>query len=1747
MNDKEAILIHQNENVSISRYSNEAGDSIVIKKSKGNNISVISQLRNEYEITKKYKIVGVIQPINFISNEDETYIVFQDFSGEILSEYLNKSRLNLDSILKIGINLAKILGELHIKRVIHKDINPWNILINETSLHVEIIDFGISSEVSRNVQSLVPPKELEGSLPYISPEQSGRMNRIVDYRSDLYSLGVTIYQMLTGRVPFYSQDPMEIIHGHIAVTPRLPSEIDPSIPLILSQIVMKLLEKNAENRYQSAFGVVDDFSKCLANIDQLKSYNFKLGEQDNSGKIEIPQILYGRDNELELLLSSFEDVATNNKRKLLLVTGYSGVGKSSLVQEIYKPITEKNGIYLSGKFDQFQKNIPYYALTQLFNQFCNYLLLEDQSVLNIWRNRIQKGVGNNARVLFEIIPDLELLLPDQPSIQELGAQESQNRFNLTFHNFFQSICSKEHPLVIFIDDLQWADTASLNLLKSLISSEVNQYFLPIGSYRNNEVDINHPLVATLDAIRRSNVEIVELLLENLRKSDIENILVDSLRTNVNSVTELCSLLFNRTKGNAFFITQFLLSMYEEGHLRFDHINQEWNYDLESIKKMRVSENIIELMTFKIQKLGRSSQRALQLSSVIGNQFDLEFLSIIHEKDVKETLEDLWEAIDEGLVFPLNEKYKQIRNGMIEGINYSECEFKFLHDRVQQAAYSLIPESDMKSTHLKVGRLLLNKISEEKLNDSILEIVTQFNLARDLIELETEKLRLIELNIQASKKVKASNAYDVAKGFIDISLSLLSSDTWKKQYDLTLTVFHAAVEIAYILGNTDLMTINHEAIKKNVLDFKDSIPSDLNLILYYANVSEHARAIDLGLSILKRAGVSFSKNPSPFVIILNLIKIQIAIHNFLKKKKWEIKDMVNLPVMTDKESILMTKVILSITPSVFIHSPNLFPLLIFLGMKLILKSGYVIDSSTCIACFGLIQTAVLKKSNVGYEYAMLSNSIVERLKIKYSLHIVATEFGVRHRKEHLKNTLPYLNNMLSISMEQGYILEAGYAVNFIFLTMLGMSTHIPTCMVQVAEFSKLAKKLNAPAVLKTFNTYNSLYEPLLENIDIESIVNRFEWDKEFIESLNSYATVEAGQLVAIALDLFGHISNYELVIFTYSIFEKYKDAMVGYSINNSVWFFTTLAMIDAIEFNKPVKEFTTKEMKKIIKSNCKELERWALDAPMNYLHRWRLVEARIMILKKGSRDAIESKFGEAIALAKEYEFTNDEALANEMACEYLLVNDKKQYARYHLEEAITLYTKWGAKAKVKNLEEKYHDILKNDKKLKNKSPMNPSEDTISDLTNSGNTSGITSSNLDFISVLKASNAIAEEIHLDKLLSRITAIIVENAGAEKGYIIMKEGESFFIQSSFLNSEICILQNEGLESSKKLPQSIVNLSIRTKKLVVIDEAWADNRFQKDTYIFNNKPISILVMPIIHKAELIGLVYMENNRSKGVFTSERAETLQMIASQAAISIENAKLYLNVQEVTAERSRIQTEMELAQKIQTSLLPDKAELKGYEALGYMKTADEVGGDYYDTIIGESERQFAVIGDVSGHGVTSGLIMMMAQTALHTIIRNEKDSTTADILAKVNRTLTGNIKKLDEEKYMTMKLLELEPTGSVKYSGAHLDSVVYRINSDKSEKLESSGFWLGIEDDIAPFLLEREIKLHSGDVLLLYTDGLTEAIGFDNELFGFDKLTRVIQENGTKSLEHIKDAILESLKNYKTPDDVTMLILKKTKG
>jgi predicted ATPase len=942
----------------------------------------IVRYKQEYEITHSLSIEGVVRAYSLEKYQNYRVIIFEDFGGESLKFLMNNNAFALKEFLFLAIKIAEILGEIHSSHIIHKDINPSNIVFNPYTKQLKIIDFGISTILSRENPTIKNPNILEGTLAYISPEQTGRMNRSLDYRTDFYSLGATFYELLTHQLPFDATDAMELVHCHIAKQPIPPHELNPEIPLAVSAIVMKLLAKTAEERYQSAWGIQSDLEECLVQLQNNKQIlYFPLGRHDNSDKFQIPQKLYGREAEVKTLLAAFESMVsrqssvvigqeisttdngqrTTDKSKMMLVSGYSGIGKSALVQEIYKPITERRGYFISGKFDQFGRNIPYSAIVSAFSDLVRQLLSETEASLAQWREKILTAFGANGQVIIDVIPEVELIVGKQPAVPELAPAESQNRFNLVFQDFIRVFTQPEHPLVMFIDDLQWVDVASLKLIKFLMTAPDNQYLFLIGAYRDNEVIEVHPLMLTVDEIRQAGVRVDRIFLSPLDLSNVNQLISDTLNSPPDKTIPLAELVLFKTGGNPFFMNEFLKSLYAEKLIKFDFTSKGgWQWDLELLKARDITDNVVELMASKIQKLSASTQRVLQVAAAIGNQFDLQTLAIVLEKSQKETALDLHEAVAENLVLPLSDAYKAIEEwelgtgdkedkGTRENSRDRELpitthqspitiEYKFAHDRIQQAAYSLIPTQDKQAVHWQVGQLLLHNTPPQVLQQKIFDIVNHLNFGFEFNAVQSQRDELAQLNLIAGKKAKASAAYEPAWNYLRVGMDCLSADSWLRQYDLTLALHVEAAEAAYLNGNFEEMDRLAAVVLQQAKILLDKVNVYEIKIQACTAHNKPLEAVKTALSILRMLGINFPKKPTQIDILLKLVRTKLR----LAGKR--IEDLIELPEMTDPYKLAAMRILSDVASAAYFAAPELFPLIVFEQVNLSLEHGNTAASS-----------------------------------------------------------------------------------------------------------------------------------------------------------------------------------------------------------------------------------------------------------------------------------------------------------------------------------------------------------------------------------------------------------------------------------------------------------------------------------------------------------------------------------------------------------------------------------------------------------------------------------------------------------------------------------------------------------------------------------------------------------------------------------------------------------------------------------
>ncbi|MEH2340789.1 MAG: serine/threonine-protein kinase PknK [Nostoc sp.] len=801
--------IYESSNSLVYRGIRDDGVEIIVKMLKLDYPSPqeLTRYRQEYKITRSLNLEGVVKAYSQHDYQRTLVILLEDFGGESLEQWMHKRPdifcpMPLSTFLGVAIAISDILGRIHAANVIHKDINPGNIVLNPDTGVVKIIDFGIATQFNRTNPTFKSHYILEGTFAYLSPEQTGRMNRLLDYRTDFYSLGVTFYELLTGHLPFKTTDMLELVHCHIAKQPVPPDEINTTIPKPVSDIILKLMAKNAEERYQSAWGIKADLEICaeqLAEIGQIDSIQLAL--QDVSEQFQIPQKLYGRNKEVAMLLAAFVRVAcpednriacsesnrvvalpnnsetTSQKEQagnpkfqveMMLVSGYAGIGKSALVQEIYKPITQKRGYFTSGKFDQFQHNIPYSAIAQALQKLLQQLLGEPEEQLQQWRSRLLTALGNNGQLIVDVIPEVELIIGKQSPVPEVGATEAQNRFNRIFGQFIRVFCSTEHPLVIFFDDLQWADSATLRLIELIMLDEQTQSLFLIGAYRDHEVTSSHPLTVLLERLRKQGSVLQEINLAPLTLEPLSQLLAQTLHQNTDTVHSLAELVLRKTKGNPFFVNEFLRMLHRENLLTFDATRLSWQWNMGQIQAQNITDNVVELLLLKLQKLPEGTQQILRLAACVGAEFDLETLALVCKQSPQAISLDLLAAIQAELIQPLSELDE----------NLLVQEYKFLHDRVQQAAYALIDESQKQIIHLQIGRTLLEKTLPERQPDRLFEIVDHLNHGIELVTSRPERDEIAKLNLMAGQKAKGAIAYSTAQNYLATGRAWLTASSWQ---------------------------------------------------------------------------------------------------------------------------------------------------------------------------------------------------------------------------------------------------------------------------------------------------------------------------------------------------------------------------------------------------------------------------------------------------------------------------------------------------------------------------------------------------------------------------------------------------------------------------------------------------------------------------------------------------------------------------------------------------------------------------------------------------------------------------------------------------------------------------------------------------------------------------------------------------------------------------------------------------------
>ncbi|MGH1396718.1 MAG: AAA family ATPase [Trichormus sp.] len=1453
------------------------------------------QFRNQYAIAKNLPIIGIIQPLSLETFGNSYALVMADWGGISLETYIQQQPLEIADILTIAIQLADILHELQQHRIIHKDIKPANILIHPQSKQVKLIDFSIASLLPKETQEIQNPNTLEGTLAYLAPEQTGRMNRGIDYRSDFYALGVTLYQLLTGRLPFLADDPLELVHCHIAKIATHAHEVNTDVPPILGAIVAKLMAKNAEDRYQSALGLKYDLDECCSQWKQTGLIaEFELGQRDLCDRFIIPEKLYGRETEVQTLLDAFERVAVGTT-ELMLVAGFSGIGKTAVINEVHKPIVKQRGYFIKGKFDQFNRNVPFSAFVQAFRDLVGQLLSESDAQLQHWKTQILTALGENAQVIIELIPELERIIGTQLQAPELSGTAAQNRFNLLFHRFIQVFTNPTHPLVMFVDDLQWADSASLNLIQVLMSESQTGCLLLLGAYRDNEVFAAHPLMLTLTGMEKAGAIINTITLQPLSFTSLNHLIADTLHAPTSVVQPLTELVMQKTQGNPFFATQFLKALHQDQLITFDSNAGYWQCDIVQVRDAALTDDVVELMAQQLQKLPKATQEILKLAACIGAQFDLNTLAIVSQQSPTEVAATLWKALQQGLILPQSDLYKfyleeiqTTQHTPQETLNY-----KFLHDRVQQAAYGLIPEEEKTSNHLNIGQLLIQNSSEMEKQEKLFDIVGHLNLGQYLISQPSDRQELAQLNLQAGIKARNSTAYPAARTYLQTGINLLESNCWQHQYELTLNLYITSTEVSYLNGDFEGMEQQAALVLQQAQTVLERVKIYEIQIAANTLQSHVLEAIAVGRTALSLLGVELPAEAKETEIATALQTLSTQLENI------PVETLVDLPVTNDSVTQAAMRIMGILFPPMIQGMPSLLPLLSSKMVSLSLQWGNTVSSTIGYAIHGLVMSAFLGDAATGYAFGKVALNLLEKFNTPEIKPIVMFLFGsfIQLHKEPLQNSIQTLKTAFDLGMETGNFMYAGFS----------LAIHSNSRFFSGGELSGFVQDMDhyslALAQVKQYaaQAYINLGKQTAENfIEIVSQPHCFTGNSyNEIAMLPKHQQDRDGTAIAevyiYKLLLAYYFGDYQDAINYVAQAQSYIVALSGTFFVPIFYFYAALTHLTRLPSQS---EQEQSESLAIAQTHQTNLAQFAHQAPMNHQHKVDLIEAEKQRVW-GENYVAADLYDRAIAGAKANGFIQEEALANELAAKFYLNWHKEKVAAGYMQEAYYCYVRWGAKAKVADLETHYPDLLRPIlQQTQASTSILSTLATISPFTVSGHTSDRKSSSstsinqaLDFAAILKASQALSGTIHLDELLHQLTQIILQNSGGDRcALILLSEIGELQVRAMSTPNETQLCA-EPLTNHPHVPVKLIQYVKNTQEVVVIDNMKTTLPVIGD-YLRQRQPKSVLCMPLLHQGHLIGILYLNNQLTCGVFTADRILILNFLCTQAAISLENARLY---------------------------------------------------------------------------------------------------------------------------------------------------------------------------------------------------------------------------------------------------------------
>jgi len=1463
-------------------------------------VEELERLKNELALSALIHSPRIAKVVRIDRANNREILIRAFVQGVDLQDQIALGNGDFSKKIRLAFHIAEAVRDLHDAGIFHKDIKPSNIIVNEKTGLATLIDLGIAEQIGGQPLSILR-EELDGTLDYISPEQTGRVNRKVDYRTDFYSLGITFYHLACGYLPYTAEETLSLIHKHIAADIPLLHLNFQSVPILFSRIVAKLMAKNPDDRYQSASGLLFDLLKSEEIHDSegslIDQKNYKLGQFDVSTQLRIPDRLYGREREIQLLEHSFDELKHHSK-SLILINGRSGTGKTRLALKLKEIALGQGSLFIEGKFDHLQKSIPYSALINGLQSHIENILAGEDEQIDFWSDRFKKALGRSGKVITDIIPNLELLTGPPEEVPQMSGTESQNRFNNAFVKFIKSLGTFEHPTVFLIDDLQWADLGSITILQNLLQEPSNKEILIVGTYRDNEVHEVHPLAVMLRSLKDSGVGAQEIVLDDLANQDVIDLCQDCFGKE-EEVKELADLIFQKTNGNAFFTLQFLRGLYDEGVIYLDPNKRRWKWDTDKIILAESSGNVVEYMTAKLTRLSNEASTVLKFASCIGNNFERKIL----EKIISISLELSDRGLDEAII-----------NGLVvRNLNSKEKgHYQFVHDRIQQAAYQSLGDEERSNIHLSIGRTLQSMVLNEGKSDSHFDVVDQLNNGLKSITSYQEKDLLIDLNISAARMARNAAAYDIGLKYAQTGFSLLPVNHWESSYEISLTLYNEIAENAFLKTDFEEAHLHIDEIlshAKTVLD-KD-IAFKIRVLAYHAQ-NRLIESIYAGLTYLDQLGVILPRNPGQMTILFSFLRTRWALRNET------MQSLLGKPLMTDPYKLAAIQMLTYLNGPTYVGLPNLNPILIFEQVRLSVKYGNTSASSSGYAGYGLVLCGLTGEMRKGALYGQLAKDIVEKYDAREEFakaHLISNVF-VRHWSMPLPESQSTTSEIYLRGVEAGDYVFAAYGAEVYCFMHFFAGTPLDQFYEEVeaydhAVLNVINQKNTSLAVSSIRQTIFHLKDPGYSIGKIKGTF--FDYDETLDYQIKTNDLNGIFKVAVYQMMMYYNFEKYDQAAVVARTAKKYKDAGIALYHIGAYYFYLALIQLARL----PKMKGQNRIVAWLQVEFCLQKIKWYKKfAPFSYENKYTLILAELCRFK-GKKHEARDYYEQSIYLAAENGMMQESMLASELYARYLGELTLTEAMTYYLNKAINGYRSYGALSKVSFLQNKYNQLY-----------------TASGLQSSahGNTgsTSLTSANLNLSTMYKASQVILGEIVLEELLLKMMSLLLENAGANKGWFLIREEHDWLIR---VHQDIAKPENAlpGLINLSKLGREEAPLSLkivqyaeRTSKAVVLGEASSLGRFAQDETVKQLKSKSVYCNPIINQGKVLGMIYLVNDHIVNAFTEDNVELLNLLTSQLSVSLQNALLYDSLESQVKSRTYdLIKERDMSESLLKNILPAK--------------------------------------------------------------------------------------------------------------------------------------------------------------------------------------------------------------------------------